>query len=137
MYICIRSEKATNWGRRISGGVTSTILGLVASNIGLIASEASTYTIANQYLFPLCLPLFLFSSDLRRTAALASTTMMMRHLLPAFTLGSGTCLSLSLSLLSNLSPSPHCKNLVCMHPSGRTSNFCLETSLQASFIQVA
>ena len=100
-----RSEKATNWGRRISGGVTSTVLGLVASNIGLIASEASAYTIANQYLLPLCLPLFLFSSDLR-SGALAST----RQLLPAFTLGSGIFLSYNLSLDS--------KNSV--YPSGRT-----------------
>ena len=93
-----RSEKATNWGRRISGGVTSTILGLVASNIGVIASEASAYAIANQYLFPLCLPLFLFSSDLRTLASTTTT-----HLLPAFTLGSGTCLYLS--RLYNLSTS--------------------------------
>ena len=81
-YLC-RSEKSTNWGRRISGALTSTLVGLFLSNIGVIASDAPAYTIVNQYLLPLSVPLLLFSADLN--VVIASTG----RLLLAFCLGSG------------------------------------------------
>ena len=92
-YLC-RSEKSTNWGRRISGALTSTLVGLFLSNIGVIASDAPAYTIVNQYLLPLSVPLLLFSADLN--VVIASTG----RLLLAFCLGSGIFLTMA-SLILN------------------------------------
>lgn len=78
----IWSEKATDWGSMLSGALVSTLVGLVASNAGVIASEAPAYAIVNQYLLPLSVPLLLFSADLR--VVVASTG----RLLLAFCLGS-------------------------------------------------
>ncbi|MCO5574211.1 hypothetical protein L7F22_027993 [Adiantum nelumboides] len=43
----IWSEKATHWGSVLSGALVSTLVGLAASNIGLISTEAPTYSIVN------------------------------------------------------------------------------------------
>lgn len=78
----IWSEKATEWGSMLSGALVSTLVGLAASNAGLIASEAPAYAIVNQYLLPLSVPLLLLKADLR--VVLVSTG----RLLLAFCLGS-------------------------------------------------
>eukprot|EP00250_Pteridium_aquilinum_P006491 c16401_g1_i2 orf=52-1335(+) len=78
----IWSEKATDWGSMLSGALVSTLVGLMASNAGLIATEAPAYSIVNQYLLPLSVPLLLLKADLR--VVLASTG----RLLLAFCLGS-------------------------------------------------
>lgn len=78
----IWSEKATEWGSMLSGALVSTLVGLAASNIGLIASEAPAFAIVNQYLLPLSVPLLLLKADLR--VVLISTG----RLLAAFCLGS-------------------------------------------------
>lgn len=67
----------------------STLVGLAASNLGVIAAEAPAYAIVNGYLLPLAVPLLLFAADLRRV--LKSTG----RLLIAFCLGSGSNLHLA------------------------------------------
>lgn len=61
----------------------STLIGLAASNLGLISSEAKAYSIVLEFLLPLAVPLLLFRADLRRV--IKSTG----KLLLAFLLGSG------------------------------------------------
>ncbi|OAE29864.1 hypothetical protein AXG93_773s1020 [Marchantia polymorpha subsp. ruderalis] len=61
----IWSEK-TNWGSALSGALVSTLVGLAASNLGLIASSAPAYNVVNSYLLPLAVPLLLYGADLRR-----------------------------------------------------------------------
>ncbi|KAI3995580.1 hypothetical protein MKX01_023325 [Papaver californicum] len=78
----IWSEK-TKWGSTLSGAVVSTLVGLTASNVGIISFEAPTYSVVMEYLLPLAVPLLLFKSDLRKV--LHSTG----ALLFAFLLGSG------------------------------------------------
>ncbi|KAG6548646.1 hypothetical protein Mapa_009800 [Marchantia paleacea] len=61
----IWSEK-TIWGNALSGALVSTLVGLAASNLGLIASSAPAYNVVNSYLLPLAVPLLLYGADLRR-----------------------------------------------------------------------
>ncbi|XP_059629168.1 uncharacterized protein LOC132271725 [Cornus florida] len=75
------SEK-TKIGSMVSAALVSTLVGLAASNIGIIPYEAPAYSIVLQYLLPLTVPLLLFRADLRHVIR---TT---RTLLCAFLLGS-------------------------------------------------
>ncbi|KAL3699668.1 hypothetical protein R1sor_017690 [Riccia sorocarpa] len=59
------SEK-TKWGSTLSGALVSTLVGLAASNLGLIATSAPAYSVVNAYLLPLAVPLLLYGADLRR-----------------------------------------------------------------------
>ena len=61
----------------------STLVGLLASNVGLIAADAPAYATVNRFLLPLAVPLLLFAADMRRV--LASTG----RLLSIFCVGSG------------------------------------------------
>lgn len=97
----IWSEKATQWGSMLSGALVSTLVGLTASNMGLIATEAPAYLIVNQYLLPLSVPLLLLKADLR--VVVVSTG----RLLLAFCLGSvativGTLVAMKLVPLHTL-----------------------------------
>lgn len=65
----------------------STLIGLAASNLGIISSEAKAYSIVLEFLLPLAVPLLLFRADLRRV--IKSTG----KLLLAFLLGSGNSAS--------------------------------------------
>eukprot|EP00268_Persea_americana_P012633 TRINITY_DN15387_c0_g1_i1.p1 TRINITY_DN15387_c0_g1~~TRINITY_DN15387_c0_g1_i1.p1 ORF type:complete len:480 (+),score=75.16 TRINITY_DN15387_c0_g1_i1:111-1442(+) len=75
------SEK-TKVGSALSGALVSILVGLAASNLGIIACEAPAYSIVMEYLLPIAVPLLLFRADLRRVVR--STGM----LLLAFLLGS-------------------------------------------------
>ncbi|XP_021285899.1 uncharacterized protein LOC110417730 isoform X1 [Herrania umbratica] len=77
----IWSEK-TKIGSALSGALVSTLIGLAASNLGIISSEAKAYSIVLEFLLPLAVPLLLFRADLRRV--IKSTG----KLLLAFLLGS-------------------------------------------------
>lgn len=77
----IWSEK-TKVGSALSGALVSTLIGLAASNLGLISSEAKAYSLVLEFLLPLAVPLLLFRADLRRV--IKSTG----KLLLAFLLGS-------------------------------------------------
>ncbi|KAH6804583.1 keratin-associated protein [Perilla frutescens var. frutescens] len=77
----IWSEK-TKIGSALSGALVSTLVGLAASNLGIIASEAPAYDVVLGFLLPLAVPLLLYRADMRRV--LRSTG----ALLLAFLLGS-------------------------------------------------
>lgn len=75
------SEK-TKIGSMVSAALVSTLVGLAASNLGIIPYEAPAYSIFFQYLLPLTVPLLLFRADLRQILQSTGT------LLLAFLLGS-------------------------------------------------
>ncbi|KAL1552845.1 hypothetical protein AAHA92_13594 [Salvia divinorum] len=77
----IWSEK-TKIGSALSGALVSTLVGLAASNLGIIASEAAAYDVVLEFLLPLAVPLLLFRADMRRVLRSTGT------LLLAFLLGS-------------------------------------------------
>lgn len=96
------SEK-TQWGSALSGALVSTLVGLAASNVGLVAADSPTYTIVNRFLLPLAVPLLLFAADMRRV--LASTG----RLLTVFCIGSvatilGTLAAMVVVPLRSLGP---------------------------------
>ncbi|KAL3653552.1 hypothetical protein CASFOL_003233 [Castilleja foliolosa] len=77
----IWSEK-TKIGSALSGALVSTLIGLAASNLGLIASEAPAYNVVLGFLLPLAVPLLLYRADMRRVIKSTGA------LLLAFLLGS-------------------------------------------------
>ncbi|KAF5743511.1 hypothetical protein HS088_TW08G00095 [Tripterygium wilfordii] len=77
----IWSEK-TQIGSALSGALVSTLVGLAASNLGIISSEAPAYKIVLEYLLPMAVPLLLYRADLRRVIKSTGT------LLLAFLIGS-------------------------------------------------
>lgn len=66
----------------MSGALTSTLVALAASNLGIIANEASAYSVVLEFLLPMAVPLLLFRADLRRVIKSTGT------LLLAFLIGS-------------------------------------------------
>lgn len=64
----------------------STLVGLAASNLGVISCESPAYSIVLEFLLPLAVPLLLFRADLRRVIRSTGT------LLVAFLIGSGNML---------------------------------------------
>lgn len=89
LHVCSRSEN-TKLGSTLSGALVSTLVGLAASSVGVVASDAPAYKVVLEYLLPLAIPLLLFNADLRRVLSSTGT------LLLAFLVGSGT-LSCSIS----------------------------------------
>ncbi|KAL2556114.1 hypothetical protein Fot_00853 [Forsythia ovata] len=75
------SEK-TKIGSTVSAALVSILIGLAASNLGIIPYEAPAYSIVFQYLLPLTVPLLLFRADLRQVIQSTGT------LFQAFLLGS-------------------------------------------------
>lgn len=67
----------------MSAALVSTLVGLAASNVGLIPFEAPAYSMFLEFLLPLSVPLLLFRADLRRVIRSTGT------LLFAFLIGSG------------------------------------------------
>lgn len=66
----------------MSAALVSTLVGLAASNIGIIPYEAPAYSIVLEFMLPLTVPLLLFRADLRSVIRSTGT------LLFAFLLGS-------------------------------------------------
>ncbi|XP_011043859.1 PREDICTED: uncharacterized protein LOC105139195 isoform X1 [Populus euphratica] len=77
----IWSER-TKIGSALSGALVSTLVGLAASNLGIISCESPAYSTVLKFLLPLAVPLLLFRADLRRVIQSTGT------LLLAFLLGS-------------------------------------------------
>ncbi|KAJ0099099.1 hypothetical protein Patl1_20195 [Pistacia atlantica] len=75
------SEK-TRIGSMVSAALVSTLVGLAASNLGIIPYEAPAYSMFLEFLLPLSVPLLLFRADLRRVIRSTGT------LLFAFLIGS-------------------------------------------------
>lgn len=67
----------------ISAALVSILLGLAASNMGIIPHEARAYSVVMEFLLPLTIPLMLFRADMRNV--MKSTG----KLLLAFLIGSG------------------------------------------------
>lgn len=67
----------------MSGALVSTLVGLAASNLGIISSEAPAFAVVLNFLLPLAVPLLLFRADLRRVVQSTG------KLLLAFVIGSG------------------------------------------------
>lgn len=66
----------------MSGALVSTLVGLAASNLGIISCEAPAYSVVLEFLLPMAVPLLLYRADLRRVIQSTGT------LLLAFLLGS-------------------------------------------------
>ncbi|KAL1824085.1 hypothetical protein ACET3Z_010863 [Daucus carota] len=77
----IWSEK-TKIGSSLSGALVSTLVGLAASNLGIVSYKAPAYNVVLGYLLPLAVPLLLYRADLRRVIQSTGT------LLLAFLIGS-------------------------------------------------
>lgn len=67
----------------VSAALVSTLVGLTASNMGIIPYEAPAYSVVLKYLLPLTIPLLLFRANMQDV--IRSTG----PLLLAFLLGSG------------------------------------------------
>lgn len=67
----------------MSGALVSTLVGLAASNLGIISSQAPAFAVVLNFLLPLAVPLLLFRADLRRVVQSTG------KLLLAFLIGSG------------------------------------------------
>lgn len=80
--VCFRSEK-TKIGSMISAALVSILVGLAASNLGVIPHDAPAYSAVFNYLLPLTIPLLLFRADLRQVIRATGTLFL------AFLLGSG------------------------------------------------
>ncbi|PQQ20611.1 uncharacterized protein Pyn_13622 [Prunus yedoensis var. nudiflora] len=78
----IWSEKNTKIGAALSGALVSTLIGLAASNLGIISSNAPAFSIVLEFLLPMAVPLLLYRADLRRVIKSTGA------LLLAFLLGS-------------------------------------------------
>ena len=77
-----RSEK-TKVGSAVSGALVSTLIGLAASNLGVISSDSPAFAVVLNFLLPLAVPLLFFRADLRRVVQSTG------KLLLAFVIGSG------------------------------------------------
>ncbi|CAI9092282.1 OLC1v1027479C1 [Oldenlandia corymbosa var. corymbosa] len=75
------SEK-TKIGSMVSAALVSILLGLAASNVGIIPYEAPAYSVVMKFLLPLTVPLLLFRADMQQVLRSTGT------LLLAFLLGS-------------------------------------------------
>ncbi|PWA56503.1 hypothetical protein CTI12_AA418340 [Artemisia annua] len=58
-------SERTKIGRMISAALVSILLGLAASNMGIIPHEARAYSVVMEFLLPLTIPLMLFRADMR------------------------------------------------------------------------
>ncbi len=57
-------EQNVRWASKIPGAVIALLIALIASNIGLIPTEAAAYDVVWGYIVPLAIPLLLFQLDL-------------------------------------------------------------------------
>lgn len=78
----------------ISAALVTILVGIAASNLGLIPYEAPAYSVVFQYLLPLTIPLLLFRADMWNVVNSTGTLFL------AFLLGSGHSLILALLKLS-------------------------------------
>ncbi|KAG7537645.1 hypothetical protein ISN44_As13g015160 [Arabidopsis suecica] len=93
----------TKVGAAMSGALVSTLVGLAASNLGIISSQAPAFAVVLNFLLPLAVPLLLFRADLRRVVQSTG------KLLLAFLIGSvattvGTALAYYLVPMKSLGP---------------------------------
>nr|XP_043632562.1 uncharacterized membrane protein YjcL-like isoform X2 [Erigeron canadensis] len=75
-------SERTKIGRIISAALVSILLGLAASNLGIIPHQAPAYSVVMEFLLPLTIPLMLFRADMRNVVESTG------KLLLAFSIGS-------------------------------------------------
>ncbi|XP_038686604.1 uncharacterized membrane protein YjcL [Tripterygium wilfordii] len=75
-------SERTKLGSMVSAALVSTLVGLAASNLGIIPYETKVYSAVLEFLLPLTVPMLLFRADLRRIVRSTG------ELLLAFLLGS-------------------------------------------------
>ncbi|KAH0896957.1 hypothetical protein HID58_046525 [Brassica napus] len=78
------SEK-TKVGSAVSGALVSTLIGLAASNLGVISSDSPAFAVVLNFLLPLAVPLLLFRADLRLATTVG--TALAYYLVPMRALG--------------------------------------------------
>jgi uncharacterized membrane protein len=59
-------ERKTTIGKAISAPLSTMALALTVANLGVIPFSSSVYSMINQYLVPLAVPMLLYDSDIRR-----------------------------------------------------------------------
>ncbi|KAI3749055.1 hypothetical protein L6452_12605 [Arctium lappa] len=59
-------SETTRMRNVISGTLVSILIGLIASNLGIVSGDAHAYSIVLEYLLPLAVPLLLFRADMFR-----------------------------------------------------------------------
>ncbi|XP_061361325.1 uncharacterized protein LOC133305205 isoform X3 [Gastrolobium bilobum] len=84
----IWSER-TKIGSTLSGSLVSILVGLAASNLGILSVEAGAYDVVMRFLLPLAVPLLLFRADLRRVIK-STGTLLLAFLLGSFATTVGT-----------------------------------------------
>ncbi|XP_061361326.1 uncharacterized protein LOC133305205 isoform X4 [Gastrolobium bilobum] len=84
----LESER-TKIGSTLSGSLVSILVGLAASNLGILSVEAGAYDVVMRFLLPLAVPLLLFRADLRRVIK-STGTLLLAFLLGSFATTVGT-----------------------------------------------
>ena len=96
-------ERRTTLGKALSAPLATMALALIVANAGILPFSSPVYTMINQYLIPLAVPMLLFDSDLKRVVRDTGT------LLIAFGVGAvativGTLMAFPLLPLKSLGP---------------------------------
>ncbi|XP_061361328.1 uncharacterized protein LOC133305206 isoform X2 [Gastrolobium bilobum] len=86
--LLLESER-TKIGSTLSGSLVSILVGLAASNLGILSVEAGAYDVVMRFLLPLAVPLLLFRADLRRVIK-STGTLLLAFLLGSFATTVGT-----------------------------------------------
>lgn len=84
----VSSSENTKVGGMVSAALVSTLMGLLASNMGIIPHEAPVYQLTMEFILPLTIPLLLLRANLRSGVIKSAGTMLV-----AFSLGSGNRIS--------------------------------------------
>ncbi|XP_056849625.1 uncharacterized protein LOC108836233 [Raphanus sativus] len=94
------SEK-TKIGSAMSAALVTTLIGLAASNLGIISSEAPAFSVMMNFLLPLAVPLLLFRADLRRVIQ-STGKLLFAFLIGSFATTVGTVLAYYLVPMKSL-----------------------------------
>uniref|UniRef100_A0A803PQA6 FAD-binding FR-type domain-containing protein n=1 Tax=Cannabis sativa TaxID=3483 RepID=A0A803PQA6_CANSA len=94
------SEK-TKIGSMVSAALVSTLVGLGASNLGIIPYEAPAYSVVMEFLLPLTIPLLLFRADLRNVIR-STGTLLLAFLLASVATIVGTLVAFALVPMRSL-----------------------------------
>lgn len=83
----------------VSAALVSTLVGLAASNLGILPYDAPAYSVVLEFLLPLTIPLLLFRANLHHVVRSTGTMLL------AFLLGSGDYNYLDITVSLNIEQS--------------------------------
>lgn len=66
--VAIWLEQSYKWAARLSGPVLALLIAMILSNVGIMPTEAPTYSFVGDYLVPLAIPLLLLRANIFRIA---------------------------------------------------------------------